>query len=476
MTELSSPDFEQSHPAVEALDDAPPDPVPSDPPPVAEHADEHVAAQASAGATPEVPPPAPVEASEVEDEEEDQLGGQPTMEELEAELALQGLKEGSIVEGTVVRIDSEGVLVDVGTKSEGLINPREFSDEELATLKQGDKIMVFIVSSDDEEGNIGVSKKRADHELNWERIIDAFESGEVVQCTVVDRVKGGLRVDLGVAGFIPASHVGVRNPEDLEKFVGEVVNAKIIEVERDRKKVILSRRKAEREVRERSRRDILMSLKEGQVREGVVRNITNYGAFVDLGGVDGLLHVTELDWVHVKHPSEVLQTGQHIQVMVLKVDRDRDRISLSRKQLLPDPWTLVGRNYRPGQTITGPVTRCVSSGAFIRLPEGVEAFIPISEMSTQRIARPEDVIEPGMTVEAKVINVQPRQRRMTLSLSQIARDAERAEMNKYIAEQDSTQRATLGDMFGATLKQAVARAEPEEEPRPEADPEESDDS
>ncbi|MBD3174912.1 MAG: 30S ribosomal protein S1 [Armatimonadia bacterium] len=424
----------------------------------------------------ETPKPEPPEASgevarEAEDPVADTIRGEPTMAELEAELSISGLKEKSIVEGTVVRIDDEGVLVDVGTKSEGLINPKEFSEDELESLRVGDKIQVFVVSSDDEDGGITLSKKRADHELNWERILAAYESGEIVQATVVDRVRGGLRVDLGVTGFIPASHVGVRNPNELERFVGEVVNAKIIEVERNRKKVILSRRQAEKEVREKNRDKIMAELKEGQVREGVVRNITNYGAFIDLGGVDGLLHITELDWVHVKHPSEVLSTGDELRVMVLKVDRERDRISLSRKQLLPDPWQLVGKNYKVGNTIEGPVTRCVTSGAFVKLPEGVEAFIPIGEMADRHIAKPEDVVKPGDDITAKVINVQPRQRRMTLSLVQVQKDAERAEMDKYMKKADEPEAgATLGDMFGDKLRAVVgengdgAEAAPEETP------------
>ncbi|MBP7560646.1 MAG: 30S ribosomal protein S1 [Armatimonadetes bacterium] len=402
---------------------------------------------------------APSAGAELEDSRPAGILGEPTMAELEAQISISGLKERSIVEGTVVRIDEEGVLVDVGTKSEGLINPKEFSEEELESLRVGDKIQVFAVSSDDEDGGIILSKKRADHELNWERILAAYESGEIVQCTVVDRVRGGLRVDLGVTGFIPASHVGVRNPNELDRFVGEVVNAKIIEVERNRKKVILSRRQAEREVREKGRGRILAELKEGQVREGIVRNITNYGAFVDLGGVDGLLHITELDWVHVKHPSEVLTPGDELRVMILKVDREKDRISLSRKQLLPDPWELVSRNYRVGATIEGPVTRCVTSGAFVKLPEGVEAFIPIGEMSDRRISKPEEVVKPGDTVTVKVINVQPRQRRMSLSLSQVQQDAERAEMDKYLStSSEPSSGATLGAMFGDQLRAAVGES------------------
>ncbi len=404
---------------------------------------------------------------DLDDDAPAMVHGQPTMAELEAQMSLSGLKEGTIVEGTVVRIDSDGVLVDVGTKSEGLISPREFSQDELEVLQVGDKISVFVVSSDDEEGNITLSKKRADHELNWKRILAAYENEEVVECTVVDRVRGGLRVDLGVTGFIPASHVGVRNPNELDRFVGEVVSAKIIEIERARKKVILSRRLAEREVREKSRETVLSTLKEGQVRDGVVRNVTNYGAFVDLGGVDGLLHITEVDWVHVKHPSEVLHAGMPVQVMVLKIDKERGRISLSRKQLLPDPWHLVGKHYRVGQTITGPITRCVSSGAFLRLPEGVEAFIPVSELANQRVEKPEDVVKAGAEVTAKVINVQPKQRRMTLSLAQAQREADRAELDRYMtpAEPEGTG-ATLGDVFGAQLRAAVSTSTASEAPAP----------
>lgn len=387
------------------------------------------------------------------------------MEEMDQMGQIAGPQEGRIVEGVVVHIDSDGVLVDVGAKSEGAIRAQEFARGELEELKVGDRISVFVVRSDDEEESIQLSKKKADYEISWQRILRCFESGEIVQCAVTDRVKGGLRVDLGIMGFIPASHVGVRNPNDLDRFVGEVVNAKIIEVDRNRKKVILSRRIAEKEVRESRKSTIMSELREGQVREGEVRNITNYGAFVDLGGVDGLLHVTEMSWVHVNRPEEVLKPGDKIRVMVLKIDKERERISLGLKQLLPDPWDQVARNYHVGKTITVTVSRCVASGAFVKLPEGVEAFIPIGEMSDTRINRPEDVIQPGQTVEAKVISLQARQRRMSLSLVQAASE-------RYVAEAAASQEpgnVTIGDQFGHLLQQAVGPREEEEAPgeRPE---------
>jgi len=368
---------------------------------------------------------------------------------------MPGVKEGTIIEGTVVHIDPDGVLVDVGGKSEGLIRPQEFVADELASLKVGDSIWVFVISADDEEGSLQLSKKKADYEITWQRILESYEKSEVVQCTVTDRVKGGLRVDLGIMGFIPASHVGVRNPNELDRFVGEVVNAKIIEVDRARKKVILSRRIAEKEVREQKRSDILGTLKEGQVREGVVRNITSYGAFVDLGGVDGLLHITEMSWVHINKPSEVVQTGDKIQVMVLKIDPEKDRISLGLKQLQPDPWDTVGRNYRVGQVLEVTVSRCVASGAFVKLPEGVEAFIPIREMASGRIDRPEDVIRAGQLIQAKVINLQPKQRRMSLSLVQAVEDAEREETRRFMGDMAASSTVTIGDQFGHLLQQVV---------------------
>ncbi len=405
-------------------------------------------------AQPEQPAPEQAQAPDEQEPEADQ----PTMEQA---AQMVGLKEGTIVKGTIVQIDEDGVLVDVGAKSEGVISPREFASGELENLEVGQQIDVFVVSADDDEGAIILSKKRADYEINWARILEAYEKGEIIDATVVERVKGGLRVDLGIMGFIPASHVGVRNPRELERFVGSVVRAKIIEVDKNRKKVILSRRIAEKEERERRKREVMASLKEGQVRDGVVRNITNYGAFVDLGGVDGLLHITEMSWVHINHPREVLNVGDQIQVMVLKVDRENDRISLGLKQLLPDPWEEVGRNYEVGQTIRSRVTRCVSSGAFVRLPEGVEAFIPISEMALgRRIEKPEEVVKPGDEVEAKVLSVQPKQRRMTLSLAAVQAEIERSEMESYMNRDSGA--VTLGERIGEQLraaKEAIERAQ-----------------
>jgi len=397
------------------------------------------------------------------DAEEARASQEAQMAELER---VRGVAEGKIVEGTVVQIDPDGVLVDVGAKSEGMIRAPEFARGELERLKLGDKIAVFVIKADDDEESIQLSKKKADYEISWQRILGSYEKGEIVECAVTDRVKGGLRVDLGVMGFIPASHVGVRNPNDLDRFVGEIVSAKIIEVDRNRKKVILSRRLAEKVLREERKGVIMGELREGQVRDGIVRNITSYGAFVDLGGVDGLLHVTEMSWVHVKHPEEVVKPGDEIRVMVLKVDRERERISLGLKQLLPDPWDEVKRNYKVSQTITVAVSRCVASGAFVKLPEGVEAFIPIGELAERRINKPEDAIAPGQTVEAKIINLQPRQRRMSLSVIQAA-------SQRYLdGTANEVSNVTIGDRYGDLLKQAVqpeqAEAEPEQaEPEPE---------
>lgn len=395
--------------------------------------------------------------------------GMGAMEHLDG---LAGLKEGEIVEGAVVQIDEDGVLVSVGTKSEGLISSREFAPEELGALKLDDRIHVFVVSSDDAEGNLILSKKRADYELHWARIEDAHSQGEIVTGTVVDRVKGGLRVDIGIQGFMPASQVGVRNPQELDRFVGDVVRAKIIEIDRGRKKVILSRKLAEREARDIERRDIMTSLKEGQVRDGIVRNVVPYGAFVDIGGIDGLLHLSELSWTHVNSPSDVVKPNEKIKVMVLRVDRERGRVSLGLKQLLPDPWELVGRNYSEGQVLTATISRCVANGAFARLPEGVEAFVPASEIVGGGAARLGDVVKTGDEVRAKIVNLQPAQRRMTLSLLAAAGEGSIAEYGQSPGAEGPV---TIGDMFGDVLRNAVAPPPPdpeEDEPAPDASGEE----
>ena len=375
----------------------------------------------------------------------------------------KSLAEGDVVDGVVVHIDREGVLVDVGTKSEGSIKPSELSrdpgvdPEDVVAV--GDKIRVYVVEADSQDGGPVLSKKRADFENAWERVQSANTTGELLKAMVTDRVKGGLVVDLGIRGFVPASHVGSGRIKNLEKFVGQSMPFKVIEVDRERRKVVLSNRLAVEEEREGMRKATLGSLTEGQIRDGVVRRLTNYGAFVDLGGVDGLLHISEMSWTRINHPSEAVGVGQKIQVMILKLNLAQGRVSLGLRQILPDPWVEIRRIHSVGEVITGTVSRLVPFGAFVQVEGGVEGIIPNSELAVKRVNKPEDVVSVGQEVEVKVLDLRPEERRMTLSLRQLqsqkARERDDAEFRGYTQGRPET-KTTIGDIIGDQLGDLAA--------------------
>lgn len=368
------------------------------------------------------------------------------------------LAERQIVKGTVVRVDSEGVLVDVGAKSEGFIPPRELSarGEEGPGLEVGDHIDVYVMKVEGEEGNILLSKRRADLLLAWERLQQAFEAGTILHAMVVDKVKGGLVVDLGVRGFVPGSHVDLTQAKgrQFEALVGQSIPLKVIELDRAKGRVILSHKNAVAELKAKTRTEVLAGLEEGQVREGVVRRLTDFGAFVDLGGVDGLLPISEMSWTYIKHPSEVVHRGQRLRVAVLRVDRETGRVSLGLKHILPDPWQHVGATYRVGQVVSGKVVRLVASGAFVRLAE-VDGFIPVSEMAEKRVQKVEDVLTVGQTVDAVITELRPEERRMILSLKRLARERERVQVKEYMASQGDAGAVTIGELAGDLLRQVV---------------------
>jgi ribosomal protein S1 len=332
---------------------------------------------------------------------------------------LSETRPGTVVTGEVVKIDHEGVLVDVGTKSEGLIRPNELSREPVANISDlvsvGDKIDVLILE-ERPDGTLLLSKKRADFEKAWDRVQEALGTGQTLQAMVSDRVKGGLVVDLGIRGFVPASHVGNGKLKNLEKFVGQSVPLKVLEVDRNNRKVVLSHRLATEEEREKEKLTTIQSLAEGQTRTGAIRRVTDYGAFVDLGGIDGLLHVSEMSWTRIKHPSDIVKVGQEVQVMILKLNLEQGRVSLGMRQILPDPWDTVAEKYHVGDVIEGEVTRLVPFGAFVLLEGDIEGIIPNSELAHRRIAKPADVVESGQMVQIKVIDVRADERRLTLSL------------------------------------------------------------
>ncbi len=376
---------------------------------------------------PAAPPPAPPAARD------DKPLSQSDFESMFKELA-----EGDVVVGTVVHIDKDGVLVDVGSKSEGIIRPNELSREPYDNIEdvvQVNEPVKVVVIGRTEEGQLLLSKKRADFEKAWDKVIEALNSGVILHAMVTERVKGGLVVDLGIRGFVPASHVGSGDfkHQNLDKYVGQSIGLKVIEVDRDRRKVVLSNREATEDERRQKKDATLASLKEGEVRKGIVRRVTDYGAFIDLGGIDGLLHVSEMSWSRVKHPNEVLKNGQELDVMILKLRLDQGRISLGLRQILPDPWTQIGEKYNVGDVVKVEISRLVPFGAFVELEEGVEAIIPTSELAERRIAKPSDAVNPGDIVEARIIEMRTEERKMTLS---IRRMVENAAPQPYVPEPD----------------------------------------
>ncbi len=333
---------------------------------------------------------------------------------------LMDLRPGQVVRGKVVQIGTDGVLVDVGYKTEGFVPLRELSYRQVESpadlVSLGDEFDVWVVSINGEEGTLRLSRRRAEEARNWGRLQELRRSGEIIEVPVVEAVKGGLVVDVGMRGFIPASQVELGYVQDLEKYVGLTLQVRVTEVDKSKRRVILSRKAVLEEERIRLREEIWSRLAESQVYSGVVKSLTTFGAFIDLGGVDGLLHVSEMSWGRVEHPSQVLDEGQAVEVMVLRLDRERGKISLGLKQVLPNPWDEIERKYRVGSTITGKVVRLAPFGAFVELEPGVDGLVHISQMADWRVERPEDVVAPGQEVLVKVLRVDPHERRISLSM------------------------------------------------------------
>ncbi|HEY7198116.1 MAG TPA: 30S ribosomal protein S1 [Gaiellaceae bacterium] len=333
------------------------------------------------------------------------------------------INEGEVVSGTVVRVDKDEVLVDIGYKSEGVIPVSELSIrrsvDPASEVALGDQIDALVLTKEDAEGRLILSKKRARFEMAWKRIEAAAESGEPVEGTVIEVVKGGLILDLGVRGFLPASLVDIRRVQDLDEFLGKPLRSKVIELNRSRNNVVLSRRAVLEEERKEMRQAILDRLSPGDVVEGTISNIVDFGAFVDLDGIDGLIHISELSWSHVNHPSELLEIGQEVKVKVLDIDRDRQRISLGLKQTQSDPWQQVVDTYDEGDVIEGRVTKVVTFGAFVEILPGVEGLVHISELAQHHVESPREVVQQGDVVRAKIIEMDAERRRLSLSLKRV---------------------------------------------------------
>jgi small subunit ribosomal protein S1 len=332
-------------------------------------------------------------------------------------------EEGDVVSGRVVRIDKDEVLVDIGYKSEGVIPSNELSIRKNVDphdeVELGEEVDALVLTKEDQDGRLIVSKKRARFEKAWRNIEAAAESGTPVTGTVIEVVKGGLIVDLGVRGFLPASLVDIRRVPNLDEYMGQAIECKVMELNRSRNNVVLSRRAVLEEERKEQRQEILDRLQPGLVVEGVISNIVDFGAFVDLNGIDGLIHISELSWSHVNHPSEILNIGDTVQVKVLDIDRDRQRISLGLKQTQEDPWQRVVDTYNVGDELEGTVTKVVTFGAFVEILDGVEGLVHISELAAHHVENPREVVQPGDVVRVKILEIDSERRRLSLSIKRV---------------------------------------------------------
>ncbi len=333
------------------------------------------------------------------------------------------IEEGEVVTGHVVRIDKDEVLVDIGYKSEGVIPANELSIRKAVDPNEevhlGEEVDAIVMTKEDQDGRLIMSKKRARFEKAWRRIETAAESGEPVEGTVIEVVKGGLIIDLGVRGFLPASLVDIRRVPNLDEYMGTKIETKVIELNRSRNNVVLSRRAVLEEERKEVRQQILDRLQPGLVVEGQISNIVDFGAFVDLDGIDGLIHISELSWSHVNHPSEILNIGDTVKVKVLDIDRDRQRISLGLKQTQEDPWQRIVDTYNVGDELEGKVTKVVTFGAFVEILDGVEGLVHISELAPHHVESPREIVHPGDEIRVKILEIDSERRRLSLSAKRV---------------------------------------------------------
>jgi small subunit ribosomal protein S1 len=339
------------------------------------------------------------------------------------EATLRTIEEGEVVTGHVVRIDKDEVLVDIGYKSEGVIPANELSIRKSVDpsdeVQLGEEVDAIVLTKEDQEGRLIMSKKRARFEKAWRRIETAAESGEPVEGTVIEVVKGGLIIDLGVRGFLPASLVDIRRVPNLDEYMGTKIETKVIELNRSRNNVVLSRRAVLEEERKEVRQQILDRLQPGLVVEGQISNIVDFGAFVDLDGIDGLIHISELSWSHVNHPSEILSIGDTVSVKVLDIDRERQRISLGLKQTQEDPWQRIVDTYTVGDELQGKVTKVVTFGAFVEILDGVEGLVHISELAAHHVESPREIVQPGDEIRVKILEIDSERRRLSLSAKRV---------------------------------------------------------
>jgi small subunit ribosomal protein S1 len=340
------------------------------------------------------------------------------MQELLAQSTFDKLKTGTIVPGVITEIRANEVVVDIGGKAEGVIPANEFSD--LGELQIGSTIEVILEKLEDKEGNPVLSYEQAQQKKNWENILSKCQEGAIVPGRVKTKVKGGLIVSIGVDSFLPASHIDIQPPKNLDQYVGQTYDFKVLKINHERKNIVLSRRELIEEQRVTKRRDLLEKLQPGQVRKGVVKNITDFGAFIDLDGMDGLLHITDMSWGRIGHPSELLKQGEEIEVMIIDINREKERVSLGLKQTKNNPWDNIDHKFPVGSKIHGKVVNLVPYGAFIELEPGVEGLVHITEMSwTKRISKPSELLKVGQELDAVVLGIQKEEQKISLGLRQL---------------------------------------------------------
>ena len=399
----------------------------------------------------EIKNPNVIDFSEITDEQMNQM----------IDGTLTEFDEGDLVDGTIVKIERDEVLVDIGFKSEGVIPVRELSirkDADPSDLVEvGDKIEALVLQKEDKDGRLILSKKRAEYERSWISVEEKFKAGEPVVGEVIEVVKGGLIIDIGLRGFLPASLVDLRRVKDLDMYMGTELEARIIEMDRNRNNVVLSRRVLLEEGRKNERAEILAKLTKGMRLKGSVSSIVDFGAFVDLGGIDGLVHISELSWNHVNHPSEVVKVGQEVEVEVLDVDLNRERISLGLKQTQPDPWVKLVEAYPVGTIVDGTVTKIVPFGAFVALGEATEGLVHISEMAPRHIETPAQVVKVGDVVKVKVMEVNSERRRISLSMKAAAAELGiNIEVDETVSAEERPARKSRRDQAEETAPEAQA--------------------
>jgi small subunit ribosomal protein S1 len=370
--------------------------------------------------------------------------------------------DGDIVVGEVVKIDRDEVLVDIGYKSEGAIPLRELSIRSDVdphdVVSVGDRIEALVLQKEDKDGRLILSKKRADYEKSWERIEKVAQADEKIKGAVIEVVKGGLIVDIGLRGFLPASLVDTKRTKDLGQFMGQEMECRIIEMDRNRNNVVLSRRSVLEEEKKHEKSKILENITKGAVLSGKISSIVDFGAFVDLGGIDGLIHISELSWNHIDHPSEVVSIGDEVNVQVLEIEFDRERISLGLRQTQEDPWKERAGKYSVGQVCGGRATKLVPFGVFVEIEEGLEGLIHISELAHRHVEMPQEIVKPNETVEAKIVGIDFDKRRVSLSIKQLTEAPKQEDSEEAITEAASPEAASDAVEASAVTEEAAAPA------------------